>query len=143
MSETQAVNYQQRIPDVMKALSQVHDLIDQHWLGRQLHHLILLRASQLNRCGYCVEMHTREAREDGESSERLDQLIVWDQTDLFDPAEQAALAWTEALTELKPGTDYGALRSRLRRHFSEQEISAITATVGMINLWNRIGISSH
>lgn len=143
MSDTKAVNYEKEIPDVLQALADVHDVMDAHGLDRLLHHLILLRASQINRCDFCVQMHTREAREDGETSQRLDRVIVWDQVGDFSEKEKAALAWTEALTNLDPKTDLGPLRARLREHFSEKEIGVLTATVGMINLWNRIAISRH
>lgn len=143
MSDTKAVNYEKEIPDVLQALADVHDVMDAHGLDRLLHHLVLLRASQINRCGFCVKMHTREAREDGETSTRLDRVIVWNQVSDFTNKEKAALAWTEALTELDPKTDLGPLRVRLREHFSEKEIGVLTATVGMINLWNRIAISRH
>lgn len=143
MSDTKAVNYEMEIPDVLQALADVHDVMDAHGLDRLLHHLVLLRASQINRCGFCVQMHTREAREDGETSQRLDRVIVWDQVSDFSDKEKAALAWTEALTELDPKTDLATLRARLREHFTEKEISVLTATVGMINLWNRIAISRH
>ncbi len=143
MSDTKAVNYEKEVPDVLQALADVHDVMDAHGLDRLLHHLVLLRASQINRCGFCVKMHTREAREDGETSTRLDRVIVWNQVCYFTDKEKAALAWTEALTDLDPKTDLGPLRARLREHFSEKEIGVLTATVGMINLWNRIAISRH
>lgn len=143
MSDVKAVNYQQEIPDVLTAMAGVHKVMDTHQFDRTIHHLVQLRASQMNRCGFCVKMHTREAREDGEASERLDRVIVWDQVSDFSPRERAALAWTEALTELKPRADLGPLRAELRMHFSEQEIGILTATVAMINLWNRIQVSGH
>lgn len=143
MNDTRAVKYEQEIGDVMKSLAEVHRVMDAHGFKRTIHHLVLLRASQINRCGFCIEMHTREAREDGETGERLDRVIVWDQVKDFSEREKAALAWTEALTELAPKTDLGALRARLRQRFSEKEIGILTATIGMINLWNRIGISKH
>jgi len=143
MSESNPINYEQAIPDVLKVLAGVHTAMDKHGLDRTIHHLVQLRASQINRCGYCVKMHTREAREDGETSQRLDRVVVWDQVDDFSDRERAALAWTEALTNLDPQTDLGGLRARLRDHFSDQEIGILTASVGMINLWNRIGISRH
>lgn len=88
-------------------------------------------------------MHINEAREDGETNERLDRLVVWNQSSDFSARERAALAWTEALTQLDRKTDYEPLRSALQAHFSQAEISALTATVAMINLWNRIQISAH
>ncbi|MBB4183592.1 carboxymuconolactone decarboxylase family protein [Sinorhizobium terangae] len=143
MTDMKAVRYEQEIPDVLDALAGVHTKMDSHGLDRTIHHLVQLRASQINRCGFCVKMHTKEARADGETSERLDRIIVWDQVGDFSEREKAALAWTEALTELEPRTDFASLRARLREHFSDNEISVITSTVAMINLWNRIQISRH
>ena len=143
MNDASTVKYEQEIPDIMSSLASVHEVIDAHELDRTIHHLVQLRASQINGCAFCIKMHTKEARQDGETSERLDQVIVWDQVDDFSKPEQAALAWTEALTVLAPKTDLGTLRARLRQYFSEPEIGALTATIAMINLWNRIGISRH
>ena len=143
MTDTAAVKYETQVPDVLEALAAVHRVMDTHGLDRTIHHLVQLRASQINRCGFCVKMHTREAREDGETSERLDRVIVWDQVSDFSAREQAALVWTEALTELDPKTDRGALRARLREQFTDEEIGVLTVTVAMINLWNRINISRH
>jgi alkylhydroperoxidase family enzyme len=88
-------------------------------------------------------MHTREALEDGESQQRLEALADWRQSDRFSAREQAAFAWTEALTVIAPDADYGGLRSQLRQHFDDNAIAALTASVGMINVWNRIQISRH
>jgi len=143
MSETKAVAYEQEVPDILKSMAEVHQVMDTHGFDRTIHHLVQLRASQINRCGYCIKMHTKEARQDGETSERLDRVIVWDQVGDFSERERAALAWTEALTALDQKIDLGALRARLREHFSDEEIGVLTAAVAMINLWNRIGISRH
>lgn len=143
MSDTKAVTYEQAIPDILKSLAGVHQVMDAHGFDRTIHHLVQLRASQINRCGFCVKMHTREARQDGETSDRLDRVVVWDQVSDFDDRERAALAWTEALTILDPKADLGRLRARLREHFSEEEIGVLTGTVAMINLWNRINVSRH
>lgn len=143
MSGTKAVKYEREIPDILQSMAGVSQVTDSHGLERTIHHLVKLRASQINRCGFCVKMHTREARQDGETSERLDRLVVWDQVSDFTERERAALAWTEALTRLEPKVDLGPLRALLREHFSEEEIGVLTATVAMINLWNRINISRH
>ena len=140
---TNPVNYYKAAPDIFGALEKVHNAIDAHGLDRTLHHLVQLRASQINACAYCVKMHTKEAREDGETNERLDRLVVWNQVGDFSPRERAALAWTEALTQLDRKADYGPLRAALHEYFSEAEISALTAAVAMINLWNRIQVSAH
>ena len=143
MFDAKAVKYEQEMPDVFKSMSDVHDVLDTYGFDRTIHHLVQLRASQINRCAYCVKMHTKEARQDGETNERLDRVIVWEQVGDFSEREKAALAWTEALTALPAKTDLGPLRACLRKHFSEKEISILTATVAMINLWNRIQISRH
>lgn len=137
------LNHYRTVHDVITALQDVHKAIDTHGLDRKLPHLVQLRASQINGCAYCVKMHIKEARDDGETNERLDRLVVWRNLDDFTPREQAALAWTEALTRLERDVDYAPLRDALRAHFSDEEISALTATVAMINLWNRIQISTH
>ena len=141
-SET-LLDHQKEIPNILKAMAGVHKAIADMGVERSLHHLVQLRASQMNRCGFCVEMHSREAREDGETGERLDRVIVWDQVEDFSEREKAAFAWTEALTVLDPKTDLAPLRARLRKVFSDPEIGVLTAAVAMINLWNRINISGH
>lgn len=143
MSEQSAVKYEQEIPDVLQALAGVHKVMDGYGLDRKLIHLVQLRASQINQCAFCVKMHTREARQDGETNDRLDRVVVWEHVRDFSERERAALAWTEALTVLDRRTDYAALRARLREHFSDREIGALTAAVAMINLWNRIQVSGH
>ena len=143
MRDTKAVNYEQEIPDVLQAMAQVNETMEGYGLDRTLHHLVQLRASQINRCSFCVKMHTKEARRDGETNERLDRVVVWDEVEDFTPSERAALAWTEALTTLDPKVDLRPLRAGLHEHFSNQEIGVLTATVAMINLWNRIAISTH
>lgn len=137
------VRYEAVIADVLQTLAGVHPVINGHGLEAGLRHLVHLRASQINGCAFCIRMHVREAREHGESNERLERLIVWRHVEDFSASEQAALAWTEALTVLDQRTDYGALRASLRQHFSDEQIGALTAEVAMINLWNRIQVSKH
>ncbi len=143
MNITHPIAYERQVPDVLKALSNVHPLIDTAGLDRPLHHLVVLRASQINRCAYCVKMHTREAREDGETNERLDRLVVWEHVDDFTPREKAALAFTEAMTRLDDQSVLPRLRAALHEHFSEQEVAALGMEIAMINLWNRIAISNN
>jgi AhpD family alkylhydroperoxidase len=140
---TAPVRFDLAVPDVIPALLKVREAIGGHGLDAKLHHLVHLRASQINGCAFCVKMHLREAREDGETNDRLDRLVVWAHVNDFSEAEKAALAWTEALTVLDHKTDYVSLRGRLRASFTDEEIGALTATIGMINLWNRIQVSAH
>ena len=142
-ANTAPVRIDLAIPDVYPALLRVRETIDAQGLDKKLHHLVHLRASQINGCAFCVKMHLREAREDGETQDRLDRLVVWAHVNDFSEAEKAALAWTEALTTLDHKTDYASLRGRLRQSFTDKEIGALTANIGMINLWNRIQVSAH
>src|SRR5437868_6560626 len=116
MSATNAVNFEKEIPDVFKTMSgatyAVHDL----GFDRKLGHLVHLRASQMNNCAHCIKMHTKEARDEGETNERLDRLVVWRHVSDFTDREKAALAWTEVLTRLHDEADLGALRAALYRH---------------------------
>ncbi|OVZ64688.1 alkylhydroperoxidase [Pigmentiphaga sp. NML080357] len=143
MSNTSPVNAAALVPPVYKAFGAAQAEILEQGLEPALHHLVFLRASQINQCAFCVKMHTREAREDGETDERLDRLVVWEHVDDFTEKEKAALAWTEALTVLDRKTDYGRLRARLREHFSDKEIGVLTMTIAMINVWNRLQVSQH
>ena len=89
MSDTKAVKYEQEIPDILQAMARVNETMEGYGLDRTLHHLVQLRASQINRCSFCVKMHTKEARQDGETNERLDHLVVWDEVGDFTPGERA------------------------------------------------------
>ncbi|QFT29058.1 carboxymuconolactone decarboxylase family protein [Roseibium porphyridii] len=143
MTNVTPVNHHQNIPTVAKSFIAASGEIGNADLAPKLRHLVDLRASQMNQCAFCVKMHTEEALADGESQERLQRLVVWRHVDDFTPAEKAAFAWTEALTDLNPDTDYGRLRADLRNHFEDAQISAITAAIAMINLWNRVQVSNH
>lgn len=127
-------------PDAYKALSNVEKYIEQCGLERKLAHLVKMRASQINGCAYCLDMHSRDARKLGESEQRLYVLDAWNESSLYSARERAALAWTDALTRIDrthaPDADFEALRP----HFSEKEIVDLTVLIGMINLWNRVAI---
>lgn len=109
-------------------------------LDLKLLSLVKLRASQINGCAFCLDMHAHEARADGEAQQRLDILPAWRETNLFDERERAALAWTEALTRIAdthaPDEAYEALRAE----FSEAECVNLTLAIGLINSWNRLAI---
>ena len=143
MSASTATTYEKTIPDVLTAMVGVHQVLGNYGVEPKIRHLVHLRASQINRCGFCIKMHTREARDAGETSARLERVIVWDQVSDFSDAEKAALEWTEALTNLHVSSDLEPIRLRLQKHFSDAEIGALTAEVAMINMWNRINVSKH
>lgn len=137
------LNHEANQPEVFGHLGQTHALMAQHGLDHALSVLIELRASQINRCAYCVDLLLKQARKIGISEAKLDTLVVWRDVDHFSPAEQTVLAWTEALTYLDRNEDLSALRTELREHFSDEDITTITADIGLINLWNRIQRSKH
>lgn len=137
---TMRLNYAVVAPEAMKAMMGLEQAVKDMGLEPPLFHLIKLRASQINGCAYCINMHSREARADGEAQQRLDVLSVWRETNFFDEKEKAALAWTEALTLVSetnaPDADYDALAAV----FDERERAAITLAIAAINGWNRFAI---
>jgi AhpD family alkylhydroperoxidase len=127
-------------PDGYKALRAVEAYLARSGLPKSLIELVKMRASQINGCAYCLDVHSRDARKAGETEPRLYLLNAWREAPHYSPAERAALAWTEALTNVSttraPNQDYEALRA----HFSDKEIVDLTYLIGMINFWNRLAI---
>jgi AhpD family alkylhydroperoxidase len=109
-------------------------------LGEKLIHLVKMRASQINGCAYCLDMHSIDARAAGETEQRLYTLDAWAETPFFTDRERAALAWTEAVTNISQTHAPDAVFEDLKKHFTEKEIVDLTLAVGMINLWNRLAI---
>ncbi|OLT40647.1 alkylhydroperoxidase [Saccharomonospora sp. CUA-673] len=110
-----------------------------------LRHLIKLRVSQINGCAFCVDMHAREARADGESNERIDGVAAFREMPYFDDAERAALALAEAATRLADnphGVD-DQVWDEARRHYDEDQLAALTMTIAAINAWNRISVTNR
>ena len=110
-------------------------------LELSLLNLVELRASQMNACVYCMDMHATEALELGESPRRLHQLAGWREATVFTPRERAALAWTEALTELTRHQVGDDLYQATLKHFTEQELVNLTYAITLINAWNRLGVA--
>ncbi len=123
-------------------------------LSKQIHagsleptlcHLVLMRASQINGCAYCMDMHSKDARAAGESEQRLYVLPAWRETTFYSERERAALAWCEALTQLK-ARDQSApdeLYEQVRAQFDEKEVVELTLLVTLINTWNRLNIAGR
>ena len=110
-------------------------------LDQGLLHLIEVRASQLNGCAYCLDMHATAALQGGESPRKLNLVAAWREAPGFTARERAALAWTEALTELGRHAVDDALYAATRAHFSEQELVDLTYAIALINAWNRLGVA--
>ncbi len=100
-----------------------------------------LRASQINRCAFCVDMHARALRQAGESDPRIDGLVAWRESPFYDARERAALAWAEAVTLLSETGAPDADFDELRRQFSEREAADLTFAIALINSWNRLAVS--
>src|SRR5437868_11400975 len=107
-------------------------------LERSLFELVKIRASQINGCAYCVDMHTKDARLAGETEQRLYAIPVWRETPFFTPRERAALAFTEAVTAVANGGVSDELFEQARSHFSDEELIALTMAIVSINGWNRL-----
>ncbi len=103
--------------------------------------LVDIRASQLNGCAFCVDMHVKQAKIHGERELRLHHVAIWRESPLFTPKERAALAWTEALTRLAPEGVPDAVYADTREHFSAQELSELTFRIVAINGWNRMNVA--
>jgi AhpD family alkylhydroperoxidase len=135
------LNYYKAAPDGVKALRQVGAYLKTSGLEAGLLHLVYLRASQINGCAFCVDMHTREALRDGEQEKRLYMLAVWRESPLFSERERAALGWTEAVTRLEHTHAPDDVYEEARRHFDEAGIANLTLAVAVINAWNRMAVS--
>jgi AhpD family alkylhydroperoxidase len=137
------LDYWKAAPELLKAVRDLNTAVEKSGLERSLLHLIKLRASQINGCSFCVDMHTHEAREDGETEQRLYLVSAWKESPLFSERERAAFAWTEAVTLIAGKGIDDALYQATLKHFSEQELAKLTVAVSMINTWNRLCISFH
>lgn len=132
------VDYRTLTPNLAKALRALNAEIDQSGLEKGVLHLVKVRASQINGCAFCIDMHVREALADGEQSLRLHMLPAWSEAGVFNPREMAAIAWTEKLCRLSHTKIEDADRVALGAHFTPEDIARLTVAVGMINLWNRV-----
>ena len=136
----QRIDFYKASPDALKALIALEVAVGKLGLEPALLDLIKLRASQINGCAFCVDLHASDLRKKGETERRVHTVSVWRETPFFTPRERAALAWTEAVTLIAeqhaPDEDYEALRA----HFSEAEMVNLTLAIGVINSWNRLSI---
>ena len=138
---TQRVDFAKIPPGAMQAMRGIEQYVRKSGLEASLLELIRLRASQINGCAYCIDMHTKDARAAGESEQRLYGLTAWRETPFYSDRERAALAWTEAVTLINQGHAPDEIYELVRRHFSEKEIVDLTMAVVAINSWNRLAIS--
>ncbi|AFL49951.1 AhpD family alkylhydroperoxidase [Sinorhizobium fredii] len=137
----QRLNYAQQSPELFKKLSELSMVLKDSVIEHTIQDLVHIRASQLNGCGFCLDMHVKEAKIHGESELRLYHVAIWRESNLFVPRERAALAWTEAVTRLPDGGIPDELYERVRGQLSEKDISDLTFSVMVINAWNRASIA--
>lgn len=137
------INYAKAAPGVYDAM----DALDQYLAGaaveEPLLHLVRLRASQLNGCAYCIDMHWKDLRALGETEQRLYALDAWRECPFYTEREQAALEWTETVTMIADGHAPEAVFERVRPHFSDKELSDLTLAIATINAWNRLSIAAR
>jgi AhpD family alkylhydroperoxidase len=134
-------------PAFLRAMGQLESAarrqLDSAGVDRRLRELVRIRASQINGCAYCIDMHTKDARAAGETEQRIYALSAWAETPFFTARERAALAFTECVTLLAtthvPDTAY----EEVARHFSDGEVAALVALIVTINAWNALGVSTH
>jgi AhpD family alkylhydroperoxidase len=127
----------------LQAMYGIESYLRKSGLEPGLAHLIKTRASQINGCAFCIDMHTKDARAEGETEQRLYALNAWRETPFYTDRERAALEWTEALTLISENHVPDALYDRIRQHFSEEELVMLTMAVVQINGWNRLVITAR
>ena len=133
-------NYHSYAPGAFEKFVQIEGDVKQGALDHKIIHLSKIRASQLNECTFCIDMHVKEAIIDGESHLRLHHLAGWKESALFSDKERAALLWTEALTHLSSESTNDETYQKVKAHFSEQELVELTISIALINSWNRFSV---
>src|SRR5579864_2845062 len=135
------IDFSKAAPGAVKAMLDLEKYVRQSGIETPLLELVRLRASQINGCAYCLDMHTKDARAEGETEQRLYTLSAWRETPFFSDRERAALEWTEAVTEIGKDHVPDPIFERVRKYFSESELVNLTLAVVAINGWNRLAIS--
>jgi AhpD family alkylhydroperoxidase len=136
----QRLNYAKAFPEGIHALLNFGKVIAAGGVEPSLLELVKIRASQINGCAYCIDMHTKDARALGETEQRIYALSAWRETPFFTPRERAALAWTEAITDIQHGHASEEAFEEVRPAFDESELVKLTLAIAYINAWNRIAV---
>ncbi len=128
-------------PDALKALLEVEKYVEASGLEESLRDLVCMRASQINGCAFCLDMHAKDARASGETEQRLYGLSAWWEMPFYTERERAALAWTEAVTLVADSRVPDEVYEQARKQFTEKELVSLTMTVIAINSWNRVNVA--
>src|SRR5688500_17582683 len=135
------INLMHVTPGVIQAMLGLERQVRQAGFDSRLLDLVRMRASQINGCAYCLDMHSKDARANGETEQRLYGLDAWRETPYYSARERAALEWTEALTLLSETHVPDDIFEKVRQHFDESELVALTFAIVVINSWNRLAVS--
>jgi AhpD family alkylhydroperoxidase len=136
-------NYARVAPGVYDSMDALDQYLAKCGLEASLLHLVRLRASQINGCAYCIDMHWKDLRALGESEQRLYALDAWRESPFYTPREEAALAWTEAVTLVATSRISDAAYEAVRPHFNDKELADLTLAAATINAWNRLSIAAR
>jgi AhpD family alkylhydroperoxidase len=133
-------NFFKAAPDAYKAVAALEEYVQNSGIEKRHIHLIKLRASIINGCAYCVDMHSKEARHTGLSDQWIILMSAWKESPIYDAKERALLGWVDAVTNLaKTGAPDDAYEA-LKAHFSEEDMTKLTVAIGVINIWNRLAV---
>jgi AhpD family alkylhydroperoxidase len=135
------IAFEKVAPEVLHAMLALERQVHRSGLEESLLDLVKVRASQINGCAYCIDMHTKDARARGETEQRLYELDAWQETQFYSERERAALAWTEAVTLVTSGHVPDQVYEEAREQFTDRELANLTLAVVAINGWNRFGIA--
>jgi AhpD family alkylhydroperoxidase len=139
----QRYNQAKVAPDGTKAMLGLERYLHSCGLEESLLHLIKLRASQINGCAYCLDMHWKDLKSIGEPDHRLYELDAWEETSFYSDRERSALAWTDAVTKVSETHVPDKLYNEVRKHFNEKELADLTLAISTINAWNRLNIAAR
>ncbi|NCQ11314.1 MAG: carboxymuconolactone decarboxylase family protein, partial [Bacteroidetes bacterium] len=134
------LNYAKVSPEALKAMLELEKYVATSGLESSLYELVKIRISQINKCAYCLDMHTKIARKDGESEQRIYMLNSWQETSFYTDRERAALKWAESLTLISEKEITDALYQSVLLHFNEKEMVALSMVIVTINSWNRLSV---
>jgi AhpD family alkylhydroperoxidase len=137
---TQRLNYKSTSPDGYRAFGAIHQYIAKCGLAPTLVHLVYLRVSQINGCAYCVDLHANDALSAGVAPQKLNQLVVFEESNLFSDQERAALAWAESLTLLTTTHAPDHAYERVSSYFSAKEVEDLSYAIALMNAFNRLGV---
>jgi len=137
------IQYMKVAPGVYRAMAGLEHYLKECGLEESLLHLVKLRASQINGCAYCLDMHWKDLKAIGETDQRLYELNAWEEAPFYSDRERAALAWTDAVTRVAETHVPDAVYEKVRSAFSEKEVADLTLAVAAINAWNRLAIAGR